>query len=138
MIELVVVIAIVGVLAVVAVAKLTGIDSFEVQGFFDSTKATVRFAQKLAIAQRTSVVVVISPTSIRVCYTSPGCTSTVTDPTTGQPMMVTAPDGVSVAGPASVSFDGLGRAAPGGTISVTGAGTTRSLVVEQETGYVHE
>lgn len=138
MIELTVVIVIVGILAVVAVAKLTGVDSFQAQGFFDSAKATVRFAQKLAVAQRTDVVVVVNATSITLCYTNPGCASPVTDPTTGQTMTVSAPAGVSLSGPASISFDGLGRAAPGGTITVTGAGTTRNLIIEQETGYVHD
>jgi hypothetical protein len=37
-----------------------------------------------------------------------------------------------------LSFDGLGRASPGGTITVNGAGVSRSLIVEQETGYVHD
>jgi MSHA pilin protein MshC len=138
LIELTVVIIIVGILSVVAVAKLTGVDAFEVQGFFDSTKAAVRFAQKLAVAQRTNVVVVVNATSVSVCYTNPGCGSPVTDPTTGQAMTVSAPTGVSVTGPASVSFDGLGRANPGGTITVNGAGISRSLVIEQETGYVHD
>ena len=138
MIELTVVIVIVGVLAVVAVAKLTGVDSFQAQGFFDSATATVRYAQKVAVAQRTNVVVVVNATSISVCYTNPGCGSPVTDPTTGQAMTVSAPAGISMTGPASVSFDGLGRATPGGTITVTGAGTSRNLVIEQETGYVHD
>jgi hypothetical protein len=42
----------------------------------------VRFAQKLAVAQRTNVVVVVNATSVSVCYTNPGCGSPVTDPTT--------------------------------------------------------
>ncbi len=138
MIELTVVIVIVGILAVVAVAKLSGVDAFEVQGFFDSTKSAVRFAQKLAVAQRTNVVVVVNATSVNVCYTNPGCGSPVTDPTTGQAMTLSAPDGVSLTGPASVSFDGLGRATPGGTITVNGAGISRSLTIEQETGYAHD
>ena len=137
-IELTVVIILVGVLAVVAVAKLGRVDSFQVYGFFDATQAAVRFAQKVAVAQRTNVVVVVNPASINLCYTSAACASPVIDPATGQAMTVTAPTGVSVTGPAAVSFDGLGRASPGGTITVVGAGVTRSLVVEQETGYVHE
>jgi MSHA pilin protein MshC len=137
-IELIVVIVIIGILLVVAAARLTGVDAFEVQAFFDSTKSAVRFAQKLAVAQRTNVVVVVGATSVSVCYTSPGCGSPVTDPTTGRAMRVSAPSGVSVSGPASVSFDGLGSATPGGTITVNGGGMTRSLVIEQDTGYVHD
>jgi len=135
--ELTVVIVVVGILAVVAMAKLTAVDSFAVQGFFESAKATARFAQKLAVAQRTSVVMVVSPNSISVCYTDAGCGAPVTDPTTGKAMSITAPDGVSVAG-SSQTFDGLGRAAPGGVIAISGAGTTNSLVVEAGTGYVHD
>ena len=137
-IELTMVIILVGVLAVVAMAKLGRVDSYQVYGFFDGTRAAVRFAQKVAVAQRTNVVVVVSPASIDLCYTSAACALPVIDPATGQAMSVTAPTGVSVSGPASISFDGLGRAIPGGTITVSGAGVTRSLVVEQETGYVHE
>jgi MSHA pilin protein MshC len=136
-IELTVVLVVVGILAVVAMAKLAAVDRFAVQGFFESAKATARFAQKMAVAQRTSVVLVVSPNSIGVCYTDAGCGSPVTDPTTGKAMSITAPAGVSVAG-SSQMFDGLGSATPGGTIIVSGAGTTYSLVVEAGTGYVHD
>jgi MSHA pilin protein MshC len=137
-IELTMVIVIAGILAVVAVAKLTRVDSFRVYGFFESTKAAARFAQKIAVAQRTNVVVVANPTGIRVCYANAACASPVTDPTTGQAMRVSAPNGVSVTGPAAISFDGLGRATPGGTITVNGAGVTHRLFVEPDTGYVHD
>lgn len=137
-IELTMVIILVSVLAVVAVARLSHVDSFQAYGFFDATKAAVRFAQKVAVAQRTNVVVVVNPASIDLCYTSPACASPVIDPATGQAMTLTAPTGVSVSGPASVSFDGLGRANTGATITVSGAGMTRKLVVEPETGYVHD
>jgi MSHA pilin protein MshC len=115
----------------------TFVDSFTVQGFFESVKATARFAQKLAVAQRTSVVVVVSPSSISVCYTDTGCGSPVTDPTTGAAMSLTVPSGVSVSG-ASQTFDGLGRASPGGVIAVTGGGVTSNLIIEAQTGYVHD
>jgi len=138
MIELTMVMVIVGVLAVVAVAKLSGVNNFEVQGFFESTKATVRFAQKLAIAQRRKVAVVVNANSVSVCYANPGCVASVIDPTTGQAMLLSVPTGVSITGPGTVSFDGLGRATPGGTITIASAGVTRSLVIEKDTGYVHD
>ncbi len=136
-VELTVVIIVVGILAVVAVGKLIAVDSFTVQGFFESVKATTRFAQKLAVAQRTLVVVVVNPGSISVCYTDAGCASPVTDPTTGKAMSLTAPAGVLIGGP-SQTFDGLGRATPGGIITVTGGGATSNLIVEAQTGYVHD
>ena len=136
-VELTVVIIVVGILAVVAVGKLTAVDSFTVQGFFESVKATTRFAQKLAVAQRTLVVVVVNPGAISVCYTDSGCGSPVIDPTTGKAMSLTVPSGVSVSG-ASQTFDGLGRANPGGVIAVSGGGATNNLIVEPQTGYVHD
>ncbi len=136
-VELMVVIIVIGILSVVAVGKLIAVDSFTVQGFFESVKATTRFAQKLAVAQRTLVVVVVSPGSISVCYTDAGCASPVTDPTTGKAMSLTVPAGVSVSG-VSQTFDGLGRATPGGVIVVSGGGVTNNLIVEPQTGYVHD
>jgi len=136
-IELTVVIIVVGILAVVAVGKLTGIDGFTVQGFFETAKATTRFAQKVAVAQRTVVAVAVTPTSISVCYTDALCASPVIDPTTGNALTLTAPDGVTIAG-SSQTFDGLGSATPGGVIAITGAGVTRNLTIEAQTGYVHD
>jgi len=140
LIELTVVIVLTAVLAVVALAKLSSVDSYDVFGFADAARSTVRFAQKLAVAQRRNVVVVVNAGagSISVCYTNATCASPVTDPTTGQAMVIQAPGNASVTGPASISFDGLGRATPGGTIGVTGAGLSRSIVIESETGYVHQ
>lgn len=140
LLELTVVIVIVAIIAVVAMARLTGVDSFEVLGFADSARSTVRFAQKLAVAQRTNVVVVVNSGagSLSVCYTNAACASPVTDPTTGQAMVIQAPANASVAGPGSISFDGLGRATPGGTITVSGAGVSSNVIIESETGYVHE
>jgi MSHA pilin protein MshC len=138
-IELVVVLIVLGILAVVAIAKLTGTDSFRVQGFFDSAQATVRFAQKTAISQRTLVFVVLNTAAgtISVCYTNATCANPVIDPTTAQGMVAVAPTGVTLAGPATFSFNGLGQPSAAATITVTGAGMSTSFFVESETGYVH-
>ena len=53
MVELILVIVIAGILATVAVPRLVGRNSFDTRGFADQLAATVRFAQKLAVAQRT-------------------------------------------------------------------------------------
>lgn len=136
LIELTVVIILIGILSVVAIAKLTGVDEFQVRGFFDSARSTVRFAQKVAVAQRANVFVVNTANTIRVCYDL-ACASAVVDPTTGGAMTATAPSGVAVSGLASTSFDGLGRANPGGMFTVSGAGVTQNIVIEAATGYVH-
>ena len=136
-IELTVVVIVVGILAVIAVGKLTSTEGFAAQGYFETAKAATRFAQKTAVAQRSVVVVVVNPTSINLCYTDAGCASPVIDPTTGSPMSLAAPGGVSISGP-SQSFDGLGTATPGGVIGITGDGVTRNLTIEAQTGYVYD
>ncbi|MGH8679475.1 MAG: GspH/FimT family pseudopilin [Burkholderiales bacterium] len=135
LVELIVVLLITGILAVVALPRLIGQKEFESLGYFDSAQAAVRYAQKLAMAQRRSVFVDLpGGTAVRLCYDG-ACASTVADPLRSQPFRLNAPGGVSIAGP-SLSFDGLGRPSVGGTFTVTGD-TARNFTVEAETGYVH-
>ncbi len=135
-VELVVVLILVGILAVVALPRLIGKQEFESLGYFDSAQASVRYAQKVAIAQRRPVFVDLpSATAIRLCYDA-GCAAAVTDPLRSVPFQLNAPSGVSIAGP-NISFDGLGKPSAGGTFTVTGTDTVRTFSVEAETGYVH-
>ena len=55
LVELIVVLAVVGILAVVAIAKFANRKGFDTQGFFDSAQSAVRYAQKEAIAKRRNV-----------------------------------------------------------------------------------
>jgi MSHA pilin protein MshC len=135
LIELVVVLLAVGVLAVIAIPRFAGNQEFQTLGFFDSAQAAVRYAQKLAIAQRRPVHVSSSANSLRLCYDA-GCTLIATNPLNGQPFVLNTPAGVSLAG-ASISFDGLGRPSAGATFAVTDSESTRSFVVEPESGYVY-
>jgi MSHA pilin protein MshC len=135
LVELIVVLIIAGAIAVVAIPRLMGPTEFEAMGFYDSAQATVRYAQKVAIAQRRPVFVVIDPSQVRLCYDG-GCAAAVTDPLRNQPFSTQAPGGIALAG-SSFSFDGLGRPSSSATISVTSSDGTRNFFVEAETGYVH-
>lgn len=158
MVELVAVIAIVGVLAAVAIPRLAGRAAFDARAFYDLSQAVVRHAQKVAIAQRRVVYVDVSATRIAACYDA-ACASRVRPPLDYlQPstpsgaahapaahcgndpgwLCAGAPDGVT-AGPAvQFTFDGLGRPslAAQQVITVTGD-VVRAFAVERETGYVH-
>ena len=57
LVELILVMVIAGILAAVAVPRLVGRNSFDTRGFADQLGATVRYAQKLAVAQRRDVFV---------------------------------------------------------------------------------
>lgn len=129
------VLLVVSALAVVVIPRLTGNQGFRTLGYFDSAQAAVRYAQKLAVAQRRAVYVSTSAAALRICHDA-ACASAVIDPAGNQPFVLSVPPGVSLAG-ADISFDGLGRPSAGATFTVTDSDSSRSFRVEPETGYVH-
>lgn len=156
-VELVVVIVVAGILAAFAVARFTGKEGFESRGFHDRATTVVRFAQKTAIAQRRNVFVVVTANRIAVCYDA-GCLAPVlmsrefgfsgsmgTTPLAscdGNSTWLCAgtPDGIAVplADLVTFSFNGLGRPSIAATTTINVPGIPpRQIVVEAETGYVH-
>lgn len=137
-VELIVVIAITGVLAAVAIPRFVGTDAFSFRGFHDEALSVARYAQKTAIAWRGGVFVCVTASGVRA-GTASGCATLLTHPVTGG-VSATAPSGVTLAPAGEISFDGLGRPSAGMTITLTStvAGDpTRRIVIEAETGYVH-
>jgi MSHA pilin protein MshC len=142
----VVIIVIVGVLSIFATARFSG--SVErTRAFYDELGAQVRYARKIAIAQRRQVCVHVGAGQSRLFYSSgagdacPGAAG-VAGPTGDAPFTVVVPAGTAVTA-ATFQFDALGRsrsasgvlsAAPL-VINVTGDGTYQ-LSVQHETGYV--
>jgi MSHA pilin protein MshC len=123
---------------------------FVSRGFYDQAQGIVRYAQKIAIAQRRTVFVAVSSGQIRVCYDA-ACASPVNDPATGGAL--TAPhlpagagaasySGVTLS-PVTFSFDGSGAPSSVGLLTIgvnsTGVGDiNRTFFVEPFTGYVHD
>jgi len=143
MVELILVIVIAGILAAVAVPRLVGRSGFDTRGFADQLAATVRFAQKLAVAQRRDVYVQLTANDATLCYlaTTPcPVASQAPGPGGEKPYTVSAPSGVAIASPvATLHFDAGGRPVNITAqldIQVNGSGT-HQVYVEQETGYVH-
>jgi MSHA pilin protein MshC len=99
--------------------------------------SAIRYGQKVAIAQHRNVFVVATASSVSLCFDA-GCAAFVPSPADGGPFTVAAPSGIALTA-ASFGFNALGQPSPNAqvTLSVTGDGTTRQIVVEQETGYVH-
>ena len=141
LVELILVMAIAGILAAVAVPRLIGTNSFDTRGFADQLAATTRFAQKLAIAQRRAVFVHFSSAAASLCYSAIApCADSAPGPGGEKPYTVSAPGGVAIASPAAVlGFDAIGRPdiAAQLDIQVTGA-AVHHVRVERETGYVHD
>lgn len=122
LVELIVMMVVMGVLAAYVGAKLN-FSSHDAEGYAQTMKASIRLAQKLAIARRTAVTVTLTPHVAVGSETYP------------------KPGGVAVSGaPASITFDGLGRPdiATVTAITVSGGDVSRLICVEPQTGYVHE
>jgi MSHA pilin protein MshC len=147
LIELVVTLIVVAILAVMAIPKLNT-RTFDTTGFFQEALASVRYAQKEAVAKRRVVCVTLSASSLTINFASVAasttCNTNLVSPRGVSPFTVTAANGVTLSpAPVSFFFDGLGRPfdaantpSPQRTITITGD-STQSFVVEAETGYVH-
>jgi MSHA pilin protein MshC len=154
MIEAVAVIAIVGVLFVVAIPTADNISgsAFYKRGFHDETLALLRYGQKAAIAQRRTVCVTFTSTSVELkidpTASTPNCSISLQGPKEGG-TTVTAMSGVSYSIttpplPEDFNYDGLGVPVDASgaaldtnrTIKVLGA--AKSITVQAYTGYTHD
>jgi len=139
LVELIVVIVIIAILAVVALPRLQD-QGFKERGFHDETLAALRYAQKAAVAQRRTVCVTASASSIALTIAdtagSPTCNTNLAGPSGGSPFTVSAPSGVTYSTFASFTFSSLGQPS-GGAQTFQVSGMADSITVEAETGYVH-
>ena len=69
MVELIVTMILIGIMSAVAIPRISSLGTFNARGFRDQTIATLRFAQKTAIAQRRAVCVAIGSTGTGVTLT---------------------------------------------------------------------
>jgi MSHA pilin protein MshC len=144
LVELIAVITIIGILAAIAGPKFIGNDVFETRGAQSTVLSALRYAQKTAVAQRTTVYVNVNTAARSLClgYTS-NCSSAVIDPVTQSAYSKTLSNAVTLtASNVSLGFDGLGRPVPntGATYNIQNAVDVsqpdRVVIVEAETGYV--
>lgn len=159
-VELIMMMVLIGVLAVVAMPRFIDRLTFDELTFFDQTKSMLRYAQKLAVAQNRQVYVRLNGSSIALCYDA-ACGNRVA-PASGNGSGATAcagdtnwfceapPNGVSyTSGSALFYFSAQGKPYNSGdtepnssftgqlSITITSNGSSRTIFVEQETGYVH-
>ena len=132
LVELVMMIVIIGILAVVALPRLTGTDVFQSRGIADQIRTALRYAQKIAIAQRGTVSANITSGANSDCgFALVGG---------NVQCQVALPAGVTVvpALPQTITFNALGQPVPNAqsALVVAGGGLTTTITVEAETGYV--
>ena len=148
LIELIMVIVITGVIAIVAIPRFSGRQTFEARGFYDQTLSMLRYAQKIAIAQHTPTFVNVNGANGLICLTylsDINCTNSdvnqvVRGPADQKAFSKVTPNGITIGSTnSSFSFSALGKPSPDATVqlSIIGDGMTRVITVERETGYVH-
>lgn len=145
LVELIAVLVIAGVLAAVAAPRFIGNDAFAARGAYGTMLSALRFAQKTAIAQRTTVVVSIDTATRVVClgYGSVNCSTPVLDPATGNAYSKVLPSTINLTRSSNpIVFNGLGSETSGNTVTVTVQNNVvtepaRTITIEQSTGYVH-
>ena len=143
-VELVAVIVIIGLIAAIAAPRFIGRDAFDARGAYGTLTSALRYAQKTAIAQRTTVFTNLNIATRTVClgYTNT-CSSPVTDPATQNAYIKTLPSNITITASNNVvGFDGLGRPTPNAVATfqiqnaVAPSESPRTITIEAETGYI--
>ncbi len=137
LVELVMTMIIVGILGAVVAPRFFDSNVFQSRGFADQVQAALRYAQKVAIAQRRFVCSTFTASSLTLTVgATAACGTPLVSLDGAASTVITAPAGiVFTAVPAAFNFNALGAPSVGQVISITGA--TNTIAIEAETGYVH-
>lgn len=140
LVELVMVMIIVGILGAVVAPRFFNNNVFQSRGFADQVQSTLRYAQKIAVAQRRNVCAAIATSSVSLTIAATngaGVACSVPLPLSDGGASYVAPAGVMLAPVVTVQFDALGATAAAQAITVTDGTNNINIVVENGTGYVH-
>lgn len=149
LIELVVTLVIIGSLAVVAAPLFVNTRDFNQAGFFNETRAAVRYAQKQAVATGCTVRVNITAGGYALFDDAPACNNTaacnagnyghgVTHPAdVTRAFAAAAPNGVALNPSATdICFRPLGNTVGAANVTVSIVGGTQQFTIWAGTGYV--
>ena len=139
LVELVTVIIILGILAAVAIPRLTGANAFRVVEFHDRTVAALRFAQKSAVSHRRTVCLAFTASTVTLTIDhdrSGACDGQALNLPGSNTNVLTSSDAVNAIFsplPAAFDFRPNGTGADR-TLSIAGQ---PNIVVVGATGHVH-
>jgi MSHA pilin protein MshC len=142
LVEMVMTMVIVGILAAVVAPRFMDANVFQSRGFADQVRASLRYAQKVAIAQRRNVCAAFTLNSVTLTIASASgagspCDTALQSPVGDPAYVVTAPAGIAfTAVPAGFTFNALGRPSIAVTTTINVAGAADAITVQAETGYV--
>ncbi len=134
-IELVVVMLVMGLLAALALPRLTDRVALQERGVQDQLRGMLAHSRRLAVTQSRDVCVLLSPNQARAVYTAANACSpalAVADPGGNAGYVIDMPPGVTLAGAALVRFNSRGQPVPA-VNQVINVGTL-SLTLHRETG----
>lgn len=139
LVELVMTMVIIGIIAAVAVPRFFDSNVFQSRGFADQVQATLRYAQKVAIAQRRFVCVAFTANSITLTTgATTACGTALQSPAGEASYVISAPANTTFAAvPAAFSFNALGSPSFAAAQAINITGATNAITIEAETGYVH-
>jgi len=135
LVELITVMVLIGIMAVVAVPRFFDRSAFDSRGFFDETKSLLRYAQKVAVAQRRTVCVALGGSGVALTIAS-AANVNVCDTALSLP---SAPHGGTglVPSVATFQFRSLGSTDQSGNVTISVTGATGTITVDSVTGYVY-
>jgi prepilin-type N-terminal cleavage/methylation domain-containing protein len=136
LIELIMVMLIIGVLAVVALPKMTDTGIWRLRAFSDDLVSQSLSLRRQALAQRRPIVATITPTGVSFAYVAGGSLGSVDCP-------AAVGSCIAETGSRSVTFNsansGASLTSTGGVLTITvtdGGSFSRVLQVEPETGLI--
>lgn len=136
LIELIMVMLIIGVLAVVALPKMTDTGMWRLRAFSDDLVSQSLSLRRQALAQRRPIMVTITPTGVSFAYVAGGSLGSVDCPSAvGACIAETATRSVTF----NANNSGASITSTGGVLNITvtdGGGFSRVIQVEPETGLI--
>ena len=140
LVELIMTMVIIGIISAVAAPRFFDINVFQSRGFADQVQASLRYAQKAAIAQHRFVCVAFTSNSITLTISAaascPG--GNLASPSGDTTYRITAPSNITFSTtPTDFYFDALGKPNFTSYPGIFIAGAANPIVVEAETGYVY-
>ena len=134
LVELIMTMVIIGILAAVAAPRFFDGNVFQARGITDQIQSSLRFAQKVAVAQRRTITLNITTGATSDCGTN------VVGANVNCQISLPAGVTIELIPPGAVGFNGLGQPQPNmqRTVVITGGGVTRTIFIERETGYVRQ
>lgn len=134
MVELIVVISIIGIMAIIAAPHFANTNIFQQNSDVNQVKFLLKIAQKVSIAQRRNVYIMVNQQQVDLCYqnTVP-CPSNEEVMFQNQSMLSTIKSPISIS--SGLFFNSIGNM--GNNLVTIGVGS-QNIFIEGGTGYVHQ